>query len=268
MSDSNTPLALYPGGEAQYTFRMFVTYDQQIYCTTGDPRVVECVFNKVDIADRFDPMWQLRIRLGPVRSTEDIDEIGNMLKDDIFDRLSITLNMKIDRIRMTGHPLPMPGGASANLILPMMTISARGRTGCRELLADDALALQEVFTKSTPLLNHALVALYRSALATDDPVAKFLILYLILYEISVNQNNIDKLILTYAPLTIKTPSPKPSKDGKPQLEETIYTRLRNEMAHRIKAKPEEIRAEIILNLDAFQRIVYLALRSPDLGNKN
>lgn len=263
MNDLKGDSTLYPGGEARFSFRMFAAYDHPICCTTADPRVIEYVISKVDTADRFDPVWHLTIRIGPVHSTEEIDEIGNAMKDDIFDRLSLALNIRIDQIRMIGHPLTprRGGGAVCDSILPMPLVSISGRAGGRQLLANDIQTLRDI-AKAVPLPNEALVSLYRSALTTDDPVAKFLILYLIVYEVSGNdrQRRTDALILKYAPETVTTPSQKPPKNGASQPEtETIYTRLRNEICHRSKAKLEETRGDIVSNLDAFQKIVHQVL---------
>lgn len=265
MNKLNNILTMYPGGEAQYSFRMFAVYEQPICCTIADPRVVKCIFSKVDTADPFDPVWQLRIRLGPVHSIEEVDEIGNAIKDGIFDQLSFAFKIKIDQIRMTGHSLmPMPGGGgSAYLILPMMIAAAEGRGGGRQLSADDVQALQANLAKPHPLPN-PLVALYRSALGADDPVVKFLMLYLILYELSGNrtQSRVENLIQKYAPSTVMNRSLRTDKSERERgIKETIYTRLRNEITHRIAANPEETRREILSNLDAFQTIIHQALTS-------
>jgi len=266
MNGPDNLLTLYPGGEAQYSFKMYAACDQPICCSLADPRVIECVFSKANPADPFDPAWHLRIRLGPLNSAKEIEEIGNAIKDDIFDKLSLAFNIRVDQIRMTGHSLmPIPNGGGIALgILPMPTLNMVARAGGRPLLADDIGNLQDSLSKSFPLPNSALVALYRSALSTDDPVAKFLILYLILYEVAGNdsQKAVDNLILKYAPLTPTDQTPRLDKTGqrKPTFE-TIYTRLRNEITHRIAAKPEENREVIISNLDAFQTIVHQVLRS-------
>jgi hypothetical protein len=260
MNNPNSLSTPYSGGEAQYSFRMFATYDQPICCTLADPRVVDCVISKVDPSDRFDPAWLLTIRLGPVSSVEEIAAIGNAMQDDIFDRLPLALDLRIDHIRMVGHSLtPMPGGgAIAHLMSPMPSVTASGRTGGRELLADDVQALQNSLTKAAPPSKGALVALYRSALATDDPVAKFLILYLIVYEKSGNdrQEATDKLISDNTPDPgWKTRSWVDKKGVKKSTMEAIYTRLRNEITHRTEVETEKNRAEIIAHLDAFQKIV-------------
>ena len=266
MNDSASKLTLYPGGEAQYSFRMYASYDHPICCTTTDPRVIEYVFSKVATADPFDPTWHLRIRLGPVHSTDVIVEIANEIKDEIFSRLSFTLNIKVDQIRMTGHSLtPMPGGGGiANCVLPMPTLAMQGKGGCRQLASDDIQVLQDCLAKAVPPPNSELFSLYRSALGTADPVAKFLILYLILYEVSgnVDQRAVDDLIKQHVPSTASAPwLRKDSKGKEKSTDETIYTRLRNEIAHRIGVSREKNRQEIISNLDPFQTIVHQALRS-------
>lgn len=266
MNDSGNLLTLYPGGEARYSFKMYATCDQPICCTIADPRVIECVFSKADTADPFDPTWHLRIRLGPLHAVEEIDEIGNAIEDGIFDQLSLAFNIRVDQIRMTGHSLtPIPGGGGiVNCTLPMPTLTMQGRGGCRQLSSDDVQVFQDNLATLVPLQNTVLVGLYRSAHGTEDPVAKFLILYLILYEVSGNdgQKQVDDIIRKYAPSTATDPRPGAAKDGtRKSITETTYTRLRNEIAHRSAVTPEENRAEVISNLDSFQTIVQQVLRS-------
>ena len=68
---------------------------------------------------------------------------------------------------------------------------------------------------------------YRFAASQQDPVSRFLFLYnLLLMLNNDNQNNVDAAILAIDPNVTVTPSP--IKKGK---NETIYTRLRNEVAH-------------------------------------
>lgn len=272
MNEPDNVSTLYPGGEAQYSFRMFAVYDQPIVCTTTDPRIVECTFSKVDTADPLDANWHLTIRLGPVHSIDEVKEICDATASQIFDRVSLAFQIKIDQIRMIAHSLmALPGGGcTVDFIIPMMTLDMEGRVGGRKLLAGDVQVLQAALTNSEPFPSPTLVALYRSALCADDPIAKFLMLYLILYELSGNeeQKKVDCVVLKYFRQTVQAKSSRIGKNGvKKTKKETIYTRLRNQVTHRIEAAPEQNRREIVSNLDTFESIVRHVLTSENEGGQ-
>ena len=214
----------YPAGEVRYSFEMYATYEGEISCSPSHAGSIECVFQKINPDDVYDPVWELRVRTGPVRLIEEVIEIGNAIKDAIFDRMSLALNVRIDRVKLASYSLtPAPGtGAVAHLILSGYLLNATGRVGCKPLLDDTVLALQDAVAKPPDPQNAALVALYRYALSADDPVVKFLNLYLILYEIMKSQPKVDEFIMRVAP-TPQTESP-----NKPGTLETTYTRLRNQ----------------------------------------
>lgn len=132
-----------------------------------------------------------------------------------------------------------------------MTFSASVSVGGRPLNADHVLVIQSKFAKSVTPATNTYVALYRSALGSDDPIIQFLILYLVLYDIAGNreQEKVDGLILCREPLAVQTKSPHNGKL------ETIYTRIRNEITHRAEVNRESVRADVLNNLDAFKAIV-------------
>jgi len=250
----------YPGGEVQYSFRMFAVFDQPILCPTTHPRVTQCVIQKLT-ADPHDPEWRMDIRFGPVESIEEVDELGKELSDDFFSRLAISLRVRIDNVRMTGHSLtPLPnGGGIAHIILPMPTVAASGRVGGATLQPDQLQLLHRVFSMQPSPEIDSWIALYRSAMSAVDPVVKFLIFYLLLLEIAAqggqmqSQPAVDRLIMSLAPSTARTPGPKGP--------ETTFTRLRNEVGHRGSVRPESTRAEIANHLDEFHEIVHSALKA-------
>ena len=85
------------------------------------------------------------------------------------------------------------------------------------------------------------LATFRAALGCSDPIGRFLCLYGILMTIAGDdQRAIDTIIERHEPGQIRTPRP-----DKPNVQETSYTRLRNEVAHRMKSRTiGEIRAEM------------------------
>jgi hypothetical protein len=70
------------------------------------------------------------------------------------------------------------------------------------------------------------LATFRAALGCSDPIGQFLCLYGILMTVAGDdQKAIDTLIELHEPGQVRTPRP-----DKPHIQETVYTRLRNEVA--------------------------------------
>ncbi len=248
---------LYPTGYIEYAFKMHAAHDRAISCDFVHSDVRELVLEKVNPSDEFDPEWWMTIHFGPIHSIEEVDEIGNAIKDDIFDMLSFTLNTKISGIRLTGHGLtPRSGeGGIAHLLSPPFECNASGKVGCFRLSDNSVQDVQNALSRVYSSRHKALISLFRYAIGTDEPVVQFLILYLILYDTYKNQREIDKQILSHEPATPQSISPH---DGKP---ETIYTRLRNEITHRTNVGPEITKTKIMDNLDRFRTIVHRILES-------
>lgn len=89
-----------------------------------------------------------------------------------------------------------------------------------------------------------------------EPIGRFVALYaLLLSEAGDSQSEVDRLILEFDPNTQQSPSPKNGKL------ETLYTRLRNELAHvRPTSNVFSTHDEIELHLQRFQWLVKSILR--------
>jgi hypothetical protein len=86
---------------------------------------------------------------------------------------------------------------------------------------------------------------YRFAIRQEDSIAKFMFLYNLLLVIAGDdQKKADELITKYEPEVTKTESPRKKRNGEAIIE-TIYTRLRNEIAHRHETScPESTSDEV------------------------
>ncbi len=89
-----------------------------------------------------------------------------------------------------------------------------------------------------------------------EPIGRFVALYaLLLSEAGDSQTEVDRLILEFDPNTQQTPSPQSGRF------ETLYTRLRNELAHvRATSTVFSTYDEINLHLPRFQWLVKSVLR--------
>ena len=246
----------YPGGHIQYEFDMRIIHDKIISCKIVHPKVKEVAFEKVNPTDQFDDKWLMTVHIGEVYSIEEVQEIGNTIRDDILDMLSLTLNTKISEMRVVGYNLvPRPGeGSIAHILLPLLKVTATCISGCLKLSSDDIEAIQNGLLRMSNLKYKPLIRLFRYAISTDEPVVQFMLLYLILYEIRKKQSALDRYIMKVAPTTPQSASPH---TGKP---ETIYTKLRNEITHRSNVGHETTRAQIINHLYKFRAIVLTALK--------
>ena len=112
--------------------------------------------------------------------------------------------------------------------------------------------------KSQMLAHYDLDQLKRLnfACSVPEPIGRFIALYSLLLTIgNDHQSEVDKLILTIEPTTQQTLSPK---TGKP---ETLYTRLRNQLAHdRQNATLFSTHEDIQLHLNRFEWIVKSIVR--------
>lgn len=90
-----------------------------------------------------------------------------------------------------------------------------------------------------------------------EPIGRFVALYsLLLSEAGDNQAEVDRIILEFDPNTQQTQSPKNAKF------ETLYTRLRNELAHvRATSNVFSTHDEVELHLTRFQWLVKSIFRS-------
>ena len=247
----------YPAGHIKYTFEMHVTHDKIISFKIPHQKVKELVFEKVNPADQLDPKWLMTIHISTIYSIEEVQKIGNGIKDDVVDMLSLILNTKVSEMKVVGYGLtPRPGeGGIGHLIMPSPEVSATGKTGGFRLGRDDIREIQDALLKVPSLKYKPLIRLFRYAICDNHPVVQFMTLYLILYEMRKTQSEVDKYILKVAPTTPQLPSPHTGKL------ETIYTKLRNEITHRANVGPKITMAEIIDNLYEFKRIVHIAMKA-------
>ena len=212
-------------------------------------------FTKLVPNDPFDYKWKLVIVCSGVSSIDEVDCIGDENKESIFKLVSLILNTGIHNIRKTGHGvIPREGeGAQCHMIMPAMTCSGVMKSGGRKLNKSEIQELKEVLVQSKRLKNHVLINTFSYAIRIDEPIVQFMLLYLILYELFKDQKSIDKYIMTVSPSALQVPSPHNNKL------ETIYTKLRNEITHRVDSSPDETKKGILSNIHGLKQIVQTAI---------
>jgi hypothetical protein len=115
--------------------------------------------------------------------------------------------------------------------------------------------------KAAPVVQRPKRDIFRTALRAASEVEKFLLLYLIVATLRPNsrgdddQSEVDAFIRHEEPGVHETPRPRFS--GR---DETIYSRLRNEIAHRrLGTNLHTTRGEIARKVDALKRLAKRAI---------
>ncbi len=198
--------------------------------------------------------------------TEANDIAGDLL-NSIFDRLVFELDRSISQAYMRGYSLPKDASGSS------YTVSGSLRTfwgvAAPTIMVSDErrreLAQELVRLLKQPPARPDLFFAYRFAVNQSDPVARFMFLYSVLLQLIQDlrqlqqdpaQKQVDEFICQEMPeVEMRKP---PSRSGKTD-DETVYTCLRNEVAHIRSATPERTRREIQENLPTFQKLVKKAI---------
>ena len=219
-------------------------------------KVNEVRFKRLERDDPLEDNCTMMLMLGPVALIDEADRVADDVKDQLLEKFSLIVACKVGRTRRIGHNLvPRPGqGGQIHLILPAGRMSGSGHSEPRRLTDDDIRELQAAFSKHASIRETSLLRVFRHAMDNDDAVARFLMLYLILYFLRPNQREIDDLIRSIDPNVDETQDPRDVGAM-----ETCYTRLRNEITHR-HVDHEATRQEISWRIYGLTNIVRTAIR--------
>ncbi len=158
--------------------------------------------------------------------------IGDELINILFDRIAVEQAVPIGEPRREMW-IPSCGPNESLIHLNNPIEISCNLQSVRELSPNcmDIIELKEKLQSGDHERNF-LFASYRFAIRQKYPIANFMFLYnLLLVIVSDNQKKADELIIKYEPEVTKTESPRKKRNGEAIIE-TIYTRLRNEIAHR------------------------------------
>lgn len=152
--------------------------------------------------------------------------------------LSLEFNCQIHRFHTTGVSLKKRGGSDMTHVVASHTLvwdSAEAKIRPSETSIENFRSRYHEFRHST------YPGIYAAAVKQQDPVTRFMFLYYIILMLSGDrQAEVDLQILRLAPDTPTSISPHQSN-----MQETIYTRLRNEIAHiRVGATIDSTSTEI------------------------
>ncbi len=247
----------FPEGYIKYSFKTYLVHSLPLSFEIDGPEVSRVFFEKKDPEDNYDIDWFMTIHVNSECAIDDLFRMGEEWKNSIFDIWSLMVDVRITDIRCVniGFRNSPGGGANSNILMPMLEVNASGRVSLPSLHKETISSLRRTFKSTQSLAHKALLEVFRYSISSDDPVVQFMLLYLILYEIYGSQSNIDKFIVGKEPSTVQSKSPHNGRL------ETKYTRLRNQIAHRVGVKPEFTKADIINELDGLRRLARYALCS-------
>lgn len=194
----------------------------------------------------------LRVEIEGAFTQDEAIAEASAVATSVADRLVYERGSYLPTPTMTDMAFDVDGvkslGDSFNLICRGVQVNALGQPALDTLIAT---ASRTNFPGETHL------ATLRAALGCDDPIGKFLCLYGILMTLAGDdQKKIDTLIEKHEPGQVRTPRP-----DKPDIMETPYTRLRNEVAHRLKTRTVgAIHSEMEQRLPGLTTIVRKAIK--------
>ena len=186
---------------------------------------------------------------------EDEDNAMNNIAFRCFTSLAHKYGCSFRNMRRGGSTLPKRDG-TLSTVIKTFGLSWNIEAPKRSIKGDvSSLLEQSICTNEYDIqLIHQFV-IARSEL---DNVSRFMFLYNLALQVhSDNQRTLDESILHIEPTCVVSPSPRFNRD------ETIYTRLRNQVAHcRDNTNIETTRKEIDGVVNKFQEVVYEMLPNP------
>ena len=212
---------------------------------------IQDIIIKTEYSDRI----SITLTLINVFSSKEAGTICEDIVNVLLDKLAIEFNIPIGEPQCSGISLPTDESGTKNVVMTSLVQAYDILEGDLKPGEERIEELVQKLSNETPPRNQHL-SLYRFSVKQKDPVAKFMFLYnilLLLYNDS--QKDLDAYVRRCNPNIQQSPRP-----DKIHIIETIYTRLRNEVAHcRSSVLPEHTSKEIADNIISFQEIVKAAV---------
>jgi hypothetical protein len=214
--------------------------------------------DKVEIEGPKGDEIHTTVHLASVASHDDGRALATKVNTAALNRICFNNNIAIENARNAGDqfsPLNPQSGGHMFVSLPPLTIHT-------ELSATLAISADKLKTELEQASPHGEdnYGLFRSARQSVSPVEEFMHLYNILLMIyNDKQADVDSFIISEDPTVPQTKAP-PKKPGALGKMETVYTRLRNELAHkRTGVNLENTKSEMSQRLGGLIRLTKRAI---------
>lgn len=228
-----------PRYEFSCKFEMPKDFDREIEIPSNVPEISDVRLTKESKA-LSDLTWLLRMNIqgeNPEELQKKCVDFSEVLLDEWSFKLGFGLELTKPRIQRIPDG---PNQLYVDVVLPMPVVTIVIQNNCGPLHKYELEILQNSATGQKDCLLH----LYRQAMISQEKVTGFLLFYLI-FQIGcgdVTQDELDKKIYEVAgklginaprlPTRPKKSNKNPAKSEETKLEETKFSRLRNELAHR------------------------------------
>jgi len=201
-----------------------------------------------------DERMNIVFHLDDVFDSEEAAGIANDILPSIINRLAFYSNSPIGEPHSTGGSLPKDASGSSYTVWKDLNLRWGRAVPVLTLGDDKRKELARLLER--PYTSNYLYSAYRFAINQDDPVARFMFLYNILLLLNRDkQKQVNNFIRSEMPSVPLSPRP-----DNPNVIETVYTRLRNEVGHsRAGTAPEQTRKAIQNEVEAFQELVKTAI---------
>ncbi len=171
----------------------------------------------------------LKVEVTNVDSIEEAMLAGADVADHVTKVLSFNLDRHFQRFNLVGHALVEEDvntvsvqhlGNSIGFFMKM--------DSCLHLGPDKSAIVKSALEQSHPA-GYLFYDQFRAALSLNDPLAQFMALYnIVLFLSNDSQENVDILAIQ---LDAATPTNAPFRPRRSGMQETVYTRLRNQIGH-------------------------------------
>ena len=236
-------------GTVEYTAPVTGLRFAPIEVSNSHPAVENIVLETQD-----DKRLKITFHLTDVFALEDARTMAEGILPSIVNRLAFHRNVPVGKLYFTGATLPNDVSGSRYTVTKDVVLLWDSEAPILTLDEDTRQELAKLLEQ--PYTDHNVYSLYRFAIDQNDAVARFMFLYAILLQVKGDsQTNVESFIRQEMPEVEEREDPRPNKTGK----ETIFTCLRNEVAHVRRTPPERTRRAIQENLLAFQELVRTAI---------
>jgi hypothetical protein len=224
---------------------------QEIKLHNNHPKVEEITISTDDSCK----LIIAEITLKDICNEEEAIEIGDKLINVLLDQIAIEYDISTGNAeRYSCNKKVQQEGNHLDLCMLPFSFSSCGTSNTP---LENQLNTLKDRLKKVPIEININLQKYRSCLSNKDTIAKFMLLYNLLLVIAgETQAKAEELIVEYEPEAENT---KMLNEFTKKLE-TVYTRLRNEIAHSKKGcSAEKTRSEIDFCINKFQEIVRKAV---------
>lgn len=241
---------------------------QEVKLRNNHPKVEDITISTDDACK----LMVAEITLKDVCTEEEAIKIGDKIINFLFDQIAIEYDVPIGSAeRFSCKNKAEQTGNHSEGELEILPLSLFSDGSSIYTPSEDQLNILKDKLEKEYCERNIHIQLYRSCIAQKDAVSKFMFLYNLLLLITgdTNQEEAEKVITRYEPHVEKTKHTREHKGKTIETTETVYTRLRNEIAHKREGcSPEKTRNEIDSYVNRFQHIVKKAVLEEECPEKH